>query len=400
MSSFSEQPLPNPSVLFRDYVVRSVRAALSRIDVTTTTLPDDVRERALHCLSFSFKLAEAWPVTRDLLLAMAAPMEQGGHRDDWIPYLEQGVQQSHLLGDVQAEAELRLHLGYLFQLLGKFREAYVQVMVSVKQFDEVDNFRNQAKALNRLAYIARLQRRYEEAEYLLQDASKLLEEDDPEWANSFFVQGAIAFDKRDWATATHYFQGSLALWEKLGDKRRIAWGLRNLGPALQAQRRYDEAIACYTKAITLLEDVRDIAQQSIAYMNLGIVYLLLEQPQKALELFMLGEPVLYKTHDELHLAMNYCNRGIAHRDLRQWEQAENAFLSSLERWKQIGNVEAIVNVLDELGVTYLEQSLPEKALTIFREALEQLARIENEPGYQHRLETVQKHLLQAGQTPI
>jgi tetratricopeptide (TPR) repeat protein len=322
-------------------------------------------------------------------------MEQAGHRDDWIPYLEQGILQSNLLADLQAEAELRLHLGYLYQLIGKLAEADTQSRFSAKCFESLDELHGRARALNRLAYIARLQRKYDEANKFIEIVLGLLDEEDPERANSHFVLGIIAFDTRDWQNALHHFQCSLHVWQKQGDKRQIAWGLRNLGPTLHEMGRYEQAVECYSNAIKLLEEMHDLAQQAVTQMNLGVVYLTLDQPQQALGLFLCADPILRKVCDDLHRAMNYCNMGIAHRMLKEWNQAEASLLSSVERWEQIGNTEAIANVIDELGLVYLEQGLLEKAMATFQDALERLAPIENEPGYQHRYETIKKHLEKA-----
>lgn len=387
------------SALFEVNIVRSLQIIKDYIHSNPSMLPSEVhRTWAFHVLTYAFNRPTIWPDTCQLLLTLAPKMEQAGHRADWIPFLEQGILQSIALADLQAEAELRLHLGYLYQLIGKFAEAETQIVGSAKCFALREETRGHARALNRLAYIVRLQRRYEEASQSIATVFQRLQEGDPELADSHFVLGIIAFDKRDWQSAAFHFQRSLQLWEKLGDKRRIAWGLRNLGPTLRAQGQYSKSIECYTKAINLLEEVHDSAQQAVTRMNLGVVYLTLEQPQQALDLFMLVEPILDKVCDALHLAMNHCNMGIAYRALQQWQAAETAFLSSLAQWQQIGNTEAVVNVLDELGLVYLAQGLPKKAEAIFQDALDRLVLIKDEPGYQYQLEVVQAHLKAARQT--
>ncbi|MBV7329347.1 tetratricopeptide repeat protein [Chloroflexi bacterium TSY] len=296
-------------------------------------MSEDDREQALHVLSYAFKIPEAWPYTRDLLLTMAPKMEQAGFREEWIPYLKQGIEQSRFLNDPPTEAELNHHLGLLHQFLGHYDEARKFLTISSVLFKELNHLRNQAKVINRLAYIARIEGCYEEANSLVRTALTLLDEEDIGRGFSYFVLGSIALDEREWQFAENYFRQSLAFWEKEGDERKIAWGLRNLGPSLRAQERYDEAITCYRRAIELLENIQDPVEQAATQVNLGVIYSLQGQPDEALRLYELAEIIFRQTNDELRLARTLVNKGIDYRNVRQWKYAESAYLSSISRSK-------------------------------------------------------------------
>src|SRR5688500_9925781 len=87
-----EAPGADYPALFRAYVLRGLQHVLACVRATADLLADDVREEALHTLSFALRLDDAWPLVRDLLLAMAPKLEQVGYRDDWILYLVKGVE--------------------------------------------------------------------------------------------------------------------------------------------------------------------------------------------------------------------------------------------------------------------------------------------------------------------
>lgn len=387
----SSNALSNPNYpdLFRTYIIRNAEYILERVQQATASLPSEDQKLAVHTLSFTLKLDEAWPLTRQLVLIIAPKMEQVGERDSWIVYLEGALEQSQQLGDAEAEAELRFHLGLLYQYQAKYREAEVQLELSAAHFEEAHL---KARALNRLAGVARRQGRFSEATQLAEMALALSTSANAEQAFSYFVLGAIAFDQRAWQKAKHFLEKSLALWEGTNNERLIAWGLTNLGPALWALEKYNDAIACYERAINLFETIQDPVHQAIARMNLGNVYLKLDRFADALSLYLEAEPTFRRTTDRLCLAMVNHNTGMAYQNLQQWKRAIKAYKFSIELWQSMNQNYYLINSLDSLGTVYLEQKLYDKAIITFQDALDRLAQFENEPSYDHLLDLVTTHL--------
>ena len=86
------------------------------------------------------------------------------------------------------------------------------------------------------------------------------------------------------------------------------------------------------------------------------------------------------------------NKGVAYQKLKQWDKATHAYLLSLELWQKIGNIGALVDVMDNLGLVYSEQKLYDEAKTIFRDTLKKLAQIKGEPIYDDLFTMVTTHL--------
>jgi tetratricopeptide (TPR) repeat protein len=378
--------------IFRTYIMRSAEYILERVQQATASLPTDDRKLALHTLSFTLKLDEAWPLTRKLLLIMAPKMEQAGYRNEWIVYLESALERCQQLGDTKAEAELRFHLGVLYHYQAKYDEARSQLENSAAHFEQLGNLHHQARALNRLAGVARLQSHLNEATHLALKALKLSEGIKGEQAYSYLMQGNIAFNQRDWQKASHFFGKSLALWKETNDERMIAWSLTNLGGALWALTKYDDAIDCYEKAINLFERIQDPVHLAVARMNLGNVYLKLDYFDRSIDSYLKAEQTFRKTTNYLYLAMVNNNKGMTYQNLRQWQKAKQAYLFSISQWQQIGNISEIVNVYDNLGLVYHEQALYDKAIATFQKALDVLKEIKDHPSYNHLLTLVTKHL--------
>lgn len=386
--------------IFRSYIVKSTQHILVKIQHAGPILSAYDREQALHTLSYALKLPEAWPDTRALLLTIAPRMEQAGYRDEWLPYLEEGLDQSRLFNDEETAAELQLQLGILYQLRGKYEVAFAQLEASAQGFESLNDIRNQARALNRLAYVARLQRQFEPAIQLAEKAKALLAPEDTECAYSYFVLGLVALDKRDWPNAVHFSKQAFNVWQRKDDQRMMGRSLMCRSVAFEKMKLYEEAAQASEHAIALFEAIQDPFYKAASQMNLGNVYRALDRPLKALELYLPAKQIFQQVQDLYSLAHIHHNMGMAYRQLQQWSKAEEAYQSSIRYQKNLGNVAWLVNALDGLGLVYLEQDKRIEAKKTFEEALSWLTQIEGEPGHQHLLEMITTHLRETNKPNI
>jgi len=377
--------------IFRAFILRTLQGSVAQVQTSGQALSTVVRDQALHTLTFALKLTEAWPLTRTLLLELAPKMEQMGQRDEWIPYLEQGLQQSQQFNDREAVAYLHLQLGMLYQFRADYEQAVTHLTQSVAGYAQLDLPQRQAEALNRLAYIARLRRQHTVARALVDKALTLLSKDDPGRSFSYFVLGWIASDAEAYEQAVEHFQHALNLSALLGDQRLVALYQGNLGTALRKLGRLAQAMTCYTDSIAGFGAVQDQVQQAVMQMNLGNLYLIQQQPQSALALYRLAEPILRAAQDETHLALLTMNLGIALREAGQLAVAEHTLLAAIEQWRRLENRYCLVNSWDELGLVYLAQACPTQAATAFQHGFEQLAYMTDQSGYTSLFESLTQH---------
>lgn len=356
-----------------------------------------VEERAwlIHLLPLALQLPALWSLTSQVLVKAAPKMEQAGHRRDWLPIVEQGLETSHRLGDRATAAEMELQAGMLYQLLGEYEQATAALSTSADTFAALGDHHNQARALNRWAYVARLQRRYADAMQVAQQALGLLAPTAAECGSSHTVLGAVALDFQRWDEAIHHFQQSLAHWQPSGNQRMRARRLRDLGPALRAQQRYSEALACYEQAIELFGEIGDALQQAVTRTNLGVVYTELGQPDQAIQLYRQAEPIFRQSYDERQLAMLLNNLALAYQAQQQMTLAETTYHQSMACWQTVGDRVALVTVMDGLGTLYLEQQDYAKALAMFQQAYTLLAEQPAETTAARLFRDVQNHLAAA-----
>ena len=388
-------PPPDYPALFRQYVVRSVATTHAAVAAQPLALADEPREQALHVLSFALKLEEAWPDTRDLLLLLAPKMEQAGHRDDWVTYLQRGLVCSQQHNDRLAGAELQLQIGHLYRLQSHFEQAQQALAASAAEFAALGNTNGQARALNRLAYMTWDQRYYEEAHHQAITALSLLTDADAERAISFSILGLIAVSWRQWQDAKHYFEKALQIHRDHGDQRRTAWNMQHLGNVLRHQGNYTQATRYYEQAIQVLTEIQDWRNCAITQMELGIFYWLTEQPTKALALYTSAETFSRKSQDFLNVARILTNKGLGYLTLCAWQPAIESFTASAALYEKLDDQEGHLNALDGLGLVYTGMGAYDKAIAVFTTALDQPTRAKHDPDVELLRTELTAHLQQA-----
>ncbi len=378
--------------VFNQHIVNRTQVILTRLQQAEPMPPTSLLKRALHTLDYSLALLEAWSGTRDLLLTMAPIMEQAGYRDEWKPYLVQGLQQSQQLDDVATEAELGLQLGILHQLRGQYEDAQGYLEASVHQFEDLNNLSNRVRALNQLAYLARLQRDFARATALTELTRQLVEPGAAEQAFNYFISGLVSLDERNWSEAINFSSKAFVIWQSHTNQRMMGRSLLCRGTALEKMAHYPAAISVLEQAVALFETVHDPIFLAAAQMNLGNVYLALGTYPQALEFYAPAERIFRQAQDRTHLAMVCHNMGMVYRQLQQLDQAIKSFLDSIEERKKVGDVIKLANTMDGLGQVYLAQGHPKEAKTTFEAALTRLATSAGEPGYQHLFDMISAHL--------
>jgi len=383
--------------LFRQYITNSLEVTLAAIPRDGALLSAEIRDRALHVLSFALKQPDFWPCTRDLLLLLAPKLEQAGHREDWLPYLTAGLKQSLALGDVQTEAELGLQVGRLHYLCSQFVEAEAQLNRSLTLFTARGDRHGQARSHNELAWLDFLQHRYTDATRHAEQALALLDTEALERAMSYRVQGMIAFDQMRWTEAEALHRQALRLFEKQRDQRKIAGSIQNLATALRAQKRFTEAIEYYQQAVKMLDQLVDTHSLGIVQMNLGSIYYYLNQASDAIVSYKHAEMIFTRLHDKLGMAKVNTGLGLGYLGVKGYKEAENAFLRSIRLFAELHDDSLRLNATDGLVMTYLASGQYEQASQVAEQALQELPKISNAPNYAYLFESLTQHLGEARQ---
>ncbi len=375
---------------FHQFMVGGLQQSLIRVKSTKSVPSEQHRMQACHVLDLALGHPEIWPEAKPLLLELSPAMEQVGQYADWLPIIRRGIEMSVVVADAQAEGELRVLAGWFFGHLGRLDEAGAELEQAIGVLRSLDTPHTLGRALNRLALIERRRRQSAAARGLATEALEILPTDASERANCYVVLGELAMDMHEWPEAEMFARLTYTIWSEAGDRRRTAWALRNLSPALFEQGKREEAIRSLLEAVEILEAENDPVQLAVTRMNLGNVHRLSGALPQALPLFDAAELTLRHARDEVSLAMLYVNRGAAHRELGNWYDAESDLQTSIALWKRMGNLHSRLNAMDELALLYHATGEVAEAVTITEEALGLLP---EDPASRHEFESVRDTLV-------
>ena len=361
---------------FRGIVLRGVSRALTQLQQSNGALPSDqLRQRAWMALDYALDLPEAWPTTLELLLRLAPKLEQAGQRHHWLPFLTRGLAYSQRIAAPGAEAALRVEIGWLQQLLGNLNDARAHLEHACTWLRRAGDPEQLATALDRLAEVARQQRRYAECQQLIEELLAGVAADSPSAAYGYFVLGKAAFDQAQRAEAEAYFRRALVIWRPI-DARHAALCIQNLGRIAWRRAEYSAAVAYFEEAITIFCEQQDVANRALAQMNLGIVYWARGEITTALHYYCEAITVFREIGHTLHLAMVYNNAGLAHATIAQWAEAEEYYRLSIALWAKLGDTKLAVDPQIGLATVYTHQARLPEALALFAATAEQLQQVD------------------------
>ena len=197
------------------------------------------------------------------------------------------------------------------------------------------------------------------AQIALNTRSELLDRNHPHLQESFDILGTLRFRLGDYSAAEEHYAQKLETTEAVygNQSEEYADDLSALGAVLSASGRFEESVQNREESIQILENLfgpnhpstmRDIG-------NLGVVYLDMGEPAKALPLFtkvvdFSEEEEVDPEYSRLPWALN--NLGAAYLDLEEYTQAEPILRRTLTlRESSIGTEHPLlVPTLHNLGI--------------------------------------------------
>lgn len=393
VTRISDPPGPDYPALFRHQIVRAVAYACELIPEVPSVSPSAVDiAYVLQVLDFAVTFSDGWTRARNLYPRLTPIMERAGRYEEWSRYLEKGIRAGAQYNDLSTSTDLAYQHGLFALVLGQGEIAHDAFCTSYEVSTLLQAPEKRARALNGLARLAHNRGQLQEAITYTNRALSLVEKTtSEERATGYRLLGTIAFSQQEANKALAYFQQDLALWQERGDRHKVALALVNVGSALRALQRFDEAIHAYTIALDVFERSADPVHLAATQMNLGNVYLKLSRFEEALEVYAAADWQLRDAQDATRLAMLYNNIGMAYAGLQQWDQAETFYRDSMTRWQHLSNDRARVNTMDNLGELYLAWHKQAEAMAILSDAYRIALTLEDN----HLIDMVYAHLAQA-----
>lgn len=377
-----EQPT---GATFRQFIRNGAGVVLARINADRVEDIQSVCDLSLHILGYSLLGREGWPLSRQMITAVAPKMEQFGYREEWIRSLESCFAWAQSEEDTEAEAQIGRILGQLNRLMDRDSAARAWLEQSVAAFRLCGNPTDIATALNQLGRVYHLQYRYEEALASASEALTYLDAGDVERAESHYVLGMVALNQRRWADAEQ--QQKLALEFRLRGEaeRTIAWAYQNLGLVYLKQSEYGdqnrlrEADDWLRAAVAMLETLSDPYHLARAQTNLGAVQERLGNYQESIQLYQQAGKLLRALSAQRPLAQTYNNLGLIYLHLAEPERAEATFRDGVAIYVNLDDHPSRLNTQHGVVLALLQQKRFAEAAELCERSLAEIESLQSFP---------------------
>ncbi|MEM7533160.1 MAG: tetratricopeptide repeat protein [Chloroflexota bacterium] len=211
----------------------------------------------------------------ELLNLQADVYEKEGHYDD----AERVVNDAYALAkageDAIGQATSLNILGIILREQGRYSEAYGYFQEALAIAQAANDIKNTADSLIQLGVVAEFQKRYTAAEdYFRQSLALRQTIDDPVGVTQcFFYLGMLASQyHNDFDASLDYAQQNLAIFQQLGNQRRIAQTYTSMGIDYASTGQYEIARDYFERSLAIRASLGDKGRIAHTYLVLGESY--------------------------------------------------------------------------------------------------------------------------------
>ena len=198
--------------------------------------------------------------------------------------------------------------------------------------------------------------------------------------------GVLAHLHADYEAARAFYEESLRVWQAMGDKRRLAESLDELGHLFSAQWELkhepedcERAQALFTQSLTLRRQLEDPSGVAASLNALGFIAMVQGEHERAVALCEESLAVRRELGDKCGIAhaLQFLANLATHRENYEWAQALSG--ESLALRREIGDKQGISDSLWMLGIIASQQRDYAGAKTLLEESLTLKREVGNKP---------------------
>lgn len=230
-----------------------------------------------------------------------------------LTYSNDALELAKKSGDKSAQSQALLTIGISYALKSNFQKSHEFLQKSLQLAIEIDNKKVQATCLNALGNINK------------------------EWGN--FVEAFSLYDKA--------YDIRLALRDSIG----LASMLNNIGLLYYSWGNFDKAVEYYEKSLYYGRNNPINNIRASTYLNLGNIYLEIQKPYQALEMFRLALSLREKDGDLIGIGMLYTNIGNTYMNLKHYDTAMIYHYKSLDMAVKKGDKGSEASAYANIGIT-------------------------------------------------
>jgi len=263
------------------------------------------------------------------------------------------------------------NLGSVYELTGKWSEAYSVFLKAVELSSHNTNHESIARCKCNLANLLKKQGNSDEAIKLLNEAMITAENlaSPVLMADIYGSLGTIYFHTGDYDDAKAYFDKQYTISEANGHLNGMSAAVGNIGNIYIDRGNYRKALKNYRTQLDLNIKTGNKATTVVAVCNIGNIYLNLNNFTEALKYYKKSKAICEELGDKNGIGKILGNMGIVHKARKDYAKAISCYNKAMEIKEELGDKSGIGRILGNMGIIYMDTGDFEGALSSYNQAL-------------------------------
>ena len=198
-------------------------------------------------------------------------------------------------------------------------------------------------------------------------------------------KGAFCETQGYFEKAAEYCYQSIAISDKIGNKKSKARALIRIGEIFRKQGNYDKAIGLYEQSIEISKDITDKTGMAISLNRIGVILRTQGDFNKAIDYYLRSIKISNEIDDKKMLAISFNSIGIVYSEQGNYNKAIDYFSQSIKLDEDTGDKHGISSAWQNIGGIYIQQGDYGKAMDIFTKSIKLDKEIGNKLGISNNL---------------
>lgn len=193
-------------------------------------------------------------------------------------------------------------------------------------------------------------------------------------ATALNYKGLSYYGEQNYEEAVKYFQQSLKVLFRIGDKKKIANMMKKIGLAYLNQRKYNRAIEYYGFAQKIFEQLKYIDRKAETHVEIGIIYNLSNRYASAIQEFDDALQLYQVLDNKTGQVESLHNMAIAYHKYGNYKKAQESFIASIQIYETYLDYTGLSKVLNDYANVLIDVKDYKKALGVLESAKEKINR--------------------------
>lgn len=270
----------------------------------------EAEKRLKEALSLSREKGNLWEEA-NALNSLGVVYAHFGNNKRAQSYFEESLRFRREIGDRDGEAVTLSNLGRIFTAIGRYEDAFQNLEKSLRIFRDLGNRWREGRTLHSLGRVYLVLDDKEQARNYFEQALPMLQEvgDRREEAKVFNSLAMLSADQQP-EMAIKLLEKALQINREVSDRKGEGWTLHNLGRVYMLLKQKDRAKDYFKQALIIRRAVGDRKGEGWTLHNIGLVYLEERHYDVALGCFLLTKAIFDKVNSPDYSKTQSCIEGL------------------------------------------------------------------------------------------